>query len=61
MAWFGAAAADPFVRPFSQAPAVAPTRKVTTKLSIVNRVIIGIKQSGAEKVPPLRSGVRPGL
>jgi hypothetical protein len=43
---------NPFVRLFSQAPAVAPTRKVTTKLSAVNRFIIGMKQSGAGKVPP---------
>ena len=51
--WFGADAADPFVRLFSQAPAVAPARKVTTKLSIVNVSIIGKKRTGEEKVPGL--------
>ena len=52
-AWFGADAAVPFVRLFSQAPAVAPARKVTTKLSIVNVSIIGKKRTGEEKVPGL--------
>ena len=40
----------PFVRPFSQAPAVAPARKVTTKLSIA-KLFISKKRSGEEKVP----------
>jgi hypothetical protein len=44
------AAGDPFVRLFTQAPAVAPARKVTTKLSIVN-ISMGKKRSGEEKVP----------
>jgi hypothetical protein len=35
------AAGDPFVRLFNQAPAVAPARKVATKLSIVNISIMG--------------------
>jgi hypothetical protein len=47
----GADASDPFVRLFSQAPAVAPARKVTTKLSIVNVSIMGKKRSGEKKVP----------
>jgi hypothetical protein len=54
-AWFGADAGDLFVRAFSQAPAVAPTRKVTTKLSIVNVFIIGKKRSGEQKVPGPRA------
>jgi hypothetical protein len=45
------AAGNPFARPFSHAPAVAPARKVTTKLSIVNVFIMGKKRSGEEKVP----------
>jgi hypothetical protein len=49
----GADAGVLFVSPFSQAPAVAPARKVTTKLSIVNVFIIGKKRSGEEKVPPV--------
>jgi hypothetical protein len=32
----GVAAGNPFVRLFSQAPAVAPARKVAAKLTIVN-------------------------
>jgi hypothetical protein len=47
----GVAAGDPFVRLFSQAPAVAPARKVTTKLSIVNVSIMDKKRSGEKKVP----------
>ena len=47
----GADASNPFVRLFSQAPAVAPARKVTTKLSIVNVSIIVQKRSGEKKVP----------
>jgi hypothetical protein len=47
----GLAAGDPFARPFSQAPAVAPARKVTTKLSIVNVSIMGKKRNGEKKVP----------
>ena len=47
----GVAAGDPFVRLFSQAPAVAPARKVTTKLSIVNVSIMSKKRSCEKKVP----------
>jgi hypothetical protein len=43
------AAGDPFVRLFSQAPAVAPARKVTTKLSIVNVSIMDKKTKPREK------------
>jgi hypothetical protein len=41
---------DPLVRPFNQAPALAPARKVKTKPTIVN-VFIAAKQSYEEKVP----------
>ena len=47
----GVAACDPFVRLFNQAPAVAPARKVATKLSIVNVSIMDKKRKGKEKVP----------
>ena len=42
---------EPFARPFSQAPAVAPARKVRTKLSNVNVSIIAVKHSSGESVP----------
>ena len=40
------------MRPFTQAPAVAPTRKVMTKLSSVNVSIIRKKRSDDKRFPP---------